>query len=111
MKGRRAFYRSEPGPTAGADALVQTTQLLRVQTAAQSGNAPPLEETLLANPKFKIGQLVDFRPVRASFPASSREYKILRLLPREGVEQEYRIKSVTEIFERIARESELSRRS
>jgi hypothetical protein len=65
----------------------------------------------LTNAKFKVGQLVDFRPVRASLPASSREYKILRLLPREGIEQEYRIKSVTEIFERIAKESELSKRA
>jgi len=65
----------------------------------------------LLNSKFKVGQLVEFHPVRASLPASSREYKILRLLPREGLEQEYRIKSVSEIFERIAKESELSRRA
>jgi hypothetical protein len=60
--------------------------------------------------KYKVGQMVDFRPARAAVPVSSREYKILRLLPREGREQEYRIKSITELFERIARESELSRR-
>ena len=60
--------------------------------------------------KFKIGQMVNFRPVRASLPASSHEYKILRLLPREGREQEYRIKSGSELYERIAKESELSRR-
>lgn len=65
----------------------------------------------MANARFKVGQMVDFRPVRASLPASSREYKVLRLLPREGIEQEYRIKSVTEIYERIAKESELTRRS
>jgi hypothetical protein len=62
----------------------------------------------LAHTKFKTGELVEFHPVRASLPASSHEYKILRPLPREGREQEYRIKSVSEIFERIARESELS---
>jgi hypothetical protein len=67
----------------------------------------------LANPKFKIGQLVDFNPARASVPASIREYKVLRLLPRDRsvLEQEYRIKSIGELFERVAKESELSLRS
>jgi hypothetical protein len=60
--------------------------------------------------KFKVGQMVEFRPARAGVPASSRDYQVLRLLPREGREQEYRIKSVSELFERIARESELHRR-
>lgn len=67
----------------------------------------------MANPKFKIGQMVDFNPARASVPASIREYKVLRLMPRDrGVqEQEYRIKSIAELFERVAKESELSLRS
>jgi hypothetical protein len=54
--------------------------------------------------------MVSFRPVRASVPASLLEYRVQRLLPHEGREQQYRIKSVAEQFERIARESELSRR-
>jgi hypothetical protein len=67
----------------------------------------------LANPKFQIGQLVDFNPARASVPASISAYKILRLMPRDrgAFEQEYRIKSVTELFERVAKESELSSRA
>jgi hypothetical protein len=66
----------------------------------------------LISAKYKIGQMVNFRPTRAAIPTSSNEYKILRLLPREGREreQEYRIKSGTELFERVAKESELSRR-
>jgi hypothetical protein len=43
--------------------------------------------------------------------ASSREYKIIRLLPPEGGQLQYRIKGVGETFERIAQENELSRRS
>lgn len=61
--------------------------------------------------KFRVGQVVDFRPMRASLPSSAREYKILKLLPNEGREQEYRIKTATESFERVVRESELSPRS
>lgn len=57
--------------------------------------------------KFKIGQMVDFNPSRRGVPAAPREYKILRLLPYDGAERLYRIKTITEPFERVARESEL----
>lgn len=58
--------------------------------------------------KFKIGQSVDFNPARATVPASIREYKILRMLPHEGAgERTYRIKTIAEAFERVAKESEL----
>lgn len=65
----------------------------------------------MLNAKYKVGQVVDFTPVRAAVPASSREYKILKLMPRgNGGEQQYRIKSIAEVFERIANEAELSKR-
>jgi hypothetical protein len=60
--------------------------------------------------KFKVGQVVDFNPVRAAVPASVREYKILKLMPRERGEQQYRIKSIAEAFERIANEGDLTKR-
>lgn len=60
--------------------------------------------------KFKVGQLVDFNPGRLGMPASAREYKIVRLLPPEGSDLLYRIKSVGEAFERVAKERELARR-
>ena len=41
--------------------------------------------------------------------SSRRAYKILRLLPREGGQHLYRIKTIAEAFERIAKENELVR--
>lgn len=64
----------------------------------------------MANAKFKVGQSVDFSPARMTVPASLREYKVLKLMPRDLGEQEYRIKSISELFERVAKESELSKR-
>jgi len=61
--------------------------------------------------KFKIGQEVSFLPAKLSMPATSRIYKVIRHLPGEGGELTYRIKSQSEQFERVARESEISRRS
>jgi hypothetical protein len=41
-------------------------------------------------------------------PALSSRYRILRLLPPEGGERKYRIKADSELFERVARESEIT---
>jgi hypothetical protein len=60
--------------------------------------------------KFKVGQMVDYSPSRLDAPASSSAYKIIRLLPAEGGDRQYRIKSVAEPYERIARESQLKER-
>ena len=60
--------------------------------------------------KFKVGQVVDYDPGRLGMRASAREYKVVRLLPPEGSDLLYRIKSVGETFERVVKEHELSRR-
>lgn len=62
----------------------------------------------MANHLFKVGQMVDFVPSRAGVPASVRAYKILRLLPHERGERLYRIKTIAEAFDRVAKESELT---
>lgn len=65
----------------------------------------------MSSHKFKVGQTVDYSPGRLGMPVLSREYKIVRLLPAEGGDNQYRIKSAAETFERIAKESQLSGRS
>jgi hypothetical protein len=64
----------------------------------------------MAQHKFKVGQFVDYRPGRLSGVLSSGRYKILRLLPAEGGDLLYRIKSVDEALERVAKERELAHR-
>ncbi len=59
--------------------------------------------------KFRVGEMVDFFPSQRGVPASARSYKILRLIPYEGGERLYRIKTIAEAYERVARESELVR--
>ena len=64
----------------------------------------------MAAHKYKIGQMVEFKPVRTAVPASAAPYKIIRLMPVEGVDVLYRIKAPSESYERIAKETELTRR-
>jgi hypothetical protein len=65
----------------------------------------------MARHRYKVGQAVDFTPGRWGLPASAKEYKILRLLPFEGGDLLYRIKSAAETFERVAKERELAPRA
>jgi hypothetical protein len=53
---------------------------------------------------------VDFSSSTPGVPTAGRQYQIVRALPAEGGELLYRVKSKSEAFERIARESELTRR-
>jgi hypothetical protein len=64
----------------------------------------------MARHKFKVGQLVDFVSPRSGVSTAGRQYEIVRLLPVENGNALYRIKCKGESFERVAKESELSRR-
>jgi len=59
--------------------------------------------------KFRVGQLVEFRPKKGSpMPPARGAYEILKQLPERDGELQYRIKSAVEEHERVAAESELS---
>ncbi|RXG91150.1 MULTISPECIES: hypothetical protein [Bradyrhizobium] len=58
--------------------------------------------------KFPVGTRVLFTASNVARPAASGAYEIIRLLPTEGDDCQYRIKSSTEAFERVAKESQLA---
>ena len=57
--------------------------------------------------KFSVGSTVYFTASNVSRPAATGTYEVIRLLPTEGDDCQYRIKSTTEAFERVAKESQL----
>ncbi len=59
--------------------------------------------------KFAVGQDVTFRPAGRGLQAAAGIYRIVRLVPEAGDEPQYRIKSLREMHERMAAESQLSR--
>jgi hypothetical protein len=58
--------------------------------------------------KYNVGTTVYFTASNVSRPAASGTYEVVRLLPTEGDDCQYRIKSSTEAFERVAKESQLA---
>jgi hypothetical protein len=76
----------------------------------ESAPAPiPMREAGPKSHKFHVGQAVYFTAGTMGRPGASGSYKIVKLLPSEGDEHQYRIKSSGEAFERVAKESQLDR--
>lgn len=69
----------------------------------------PQPEKRMATHRYKTGQHVIYHPPRRLIAAS--RFKVVKLLPLEDGELKYRIKAAEENFERVAKESELTRSS
>jgi hypothetical protein len=59
--------------------------------------------------KFRIGDNVHIIAGLLGRESAGGTYQVVRLLPSEGDEQQYRIKSATEPHERVAKQSQLER--
>jgi hypothetical protein len=57
---------------------------------------------------FKLGEVVQYNPSSRRLPAPGGTYAVTGILPENDGQPEYRIKHVSEDFERIAQEGELS---
>jgi hypothetical protein len=57
--------------------------------------------------KFSVGQTVFYTSSPISRPGASGTYQVVRLLPSDGDDYQYRIKNPGEAFERVAKESQL----
>lgn len=64
---------------------------------------------MLKSHRYTIGQTVRYIAGPLSRVTTNGTFKIVRLLPLEGDEHQYRIKSLDEAFERVAKESQLDR--
>jgi hypothetical protein len=58
--------------------------------------------------KFNLGQTVHYMSSMIGRKSASGSYRIVRLLPPDGDDFQYRIKSVAEAYERVAKESQLA---
>ena len=59
--------------------------------------------------KYQVGETVYFTSPTFGRAAATGSYTVIKLLPSEGDDYQYRIKSSGEAFERVAKESQLDR--
>ena len=59
--------------------------------------------------KYRVGEAVYYTSPTFGRASASGSYTVVKLLPSEGDDYQYRIKSSGEAFERVAKESQLDR--
>ena len=57
--------------------------------------------------KYAVGEMVRFTPGAFDQNAQPGNYRVLRHLPAEGIDNQYRIKSSLDGHERVVKESQL----
>ena len=78
-----------------------------IEMAAVSVSDVELIGSALQTHRFHVGQTVSYTSSPITRPGASGSYKVVRLLPSDGDDYQYRIKHAGEAFERVARESQL----
>jgi hypothetical protein len=76
--------------------------------------SPPVQpvaahEIKIVAHKYQVGETVYFTSPTFGRAAATGSYTVVKLLPSEGDDYQYRIKSSGEAFERVAKESQLDR--
>lgn len=84
-------------------AAVKMATVTAVTVAHHIGARGPM----LRAHRFRVGQTVLYTSSPISRPGASGTYKVVKLLPSDGDDYQYRIKNPGEAFERVAKESQL----
>ena len=83
-----------------ASNIVNMTTVTVAEVVARTNSA-------LRSHKYRVGQTVFYTSSPISRPGASGSYQVVRLLPSDGEDYQYRIKNPGEAFERVAKESQL----
>jgi hypothetical protein len=89
------------------EALSAAKPILAVETATVTIAQVTALASALKTHKYRVGQTVFYTSSPISRPGASGSYKVVRLLPSDGDDYQYRIKNPGEAFERVAKESQL----
>jgi hypothetical protein len=96
----------------------KATRPARTGTAAKATTmirtpSPPVQPAapheMLVRHKYQVGETVYYTSPTFGRAAATGSYIVVKLLPSEGDDYQYRIKSSGEAFERVAKESQLDR--
>jgi hypothetical protein len=83
-----------------------------VATVATVATVPAAKPIAMPGPslrthRFRVGETVLYTSSPITRPGASGTYKVVKLLPSDGDDYQYRIKNSGEAFERVAKESQL----
>ena len=99
---------SKAGKTAArAPSAAKPAKILRTISPPVQPIAAP--EIPVREHKYRVGETVYYTSPSFGRAAATGSYTVVKLLPSEGDDYQYRIKSSGEAFERVAKESQLDR--
>jgi hypothetical protein len=75
--------------------------------AIRRAQMPARVQSAISDHKYEVGQVVNFTPGKMNRESSPGPYQIVRHLPPDGSENQYRVKSIEEGYERVVHESQL----
>jgi hypothetical protein len=99
LSGKRQVRPLAPPPETSGTITVAAVAVVAAQHAAV--------RPMLRAHKFRVGQTVLYTSSPVSRPGASGSYEVVKLLPSDGDDYQYRIKNSGEAFERVAKESQL----
>jgi len=99
--------KAAPRQTARKPESLSAVRITAVKMAAVTVAQVTAFSTALRTHKYRVGQTVFYTSSPISRPGASGSYKVVRLLPSDGEDYQYRIKNPGEAFERVAKESQL----
>jgi hypothetical protein len=107
---KRAAVRKAPVRKAAARRQAtrkgEVSSIINVMTVTVADVVARAPSTLRTH-KYRVGQTVSYTSSPISRPGASGSYQVVRLLPSDGEDYQYRIKNPGEAFERVAKESQL----
>lgn len=111
--GRSKIARSEsvraaPATVARAPSVAPETLARMIRTASPPMQ-PMVPDVPVAAHRFQVGEAVYYTSPTFGRAAATGSYTVIKLLPSEGDDYQYRIKSSGEAFERVAKESQLDK--
>ena len=94
--------------TAGAPSAVRKSPKM-ILTVSPPVQPMAAHEAMMRAHKYRVGETVYYTSPTFGRAAATGSYTVVKLLPSEGDDYQYRIKSSGEAFERVAKESQLDR--
>jgi hypothetical protein len=80
-----------------------------IRTASPPVQPVAAHEIVLKHHKYQVGEMVYYTSPTFGRAAATGSYTVVKLLPSESDDYQYRIKSSGEAFERVAKESQLEK--
>jgi hypothetical protein len=102
-----AAYRRRNRRKAGIFAAILSAPCYICAPSGEREGPVRVRRTALKEHKFQIGETVYFTSRPIGHMIANSAYEVVKLLPSDGSDYQYRIKNANEAFERVARESQL----